>query len=267
MNQPDKPDFDPTHLLDGWKPADAAASRPALDLDHLLDGLRPEPASEALADPLRLARLKKRGFAMDDVEDVEVPEIRLPPVEAPPPLDEIGLGRALRAASALSRPAAPELDARLRSGWEPGCAIGVARLALAASTELIQTADGPLLDSHPPQWLVAAWPPQGPGTPPLGRWPEQALLVTAQDRSSAAQALLPGLPAEGPLWLAELDVDWALIAELVLHHDASLKPFQLKALRALGEAEKLSTFERLNRDYEPATAERAMRRRAAPSAR
>lgn len=260
MNKPDDADFDPTHLLDGWKPS-TAAPRPELDLSHLLDGLRTTPEPETRADPQRLARLKKRGFAMDDVEDVEVPEIRLPVVAPPLALDEAGLGRALRAASDLARPARPEIDARLLAQWEPRCWIGVARRALEASTELLNTADGPVLDSHPPQWLIAVWPPQGLGAPALGRWPEQALLCGGSAAASAAQRLLPGLPDAAVLWVGDLDVDWALLAELVLHHDAALKPFQVKALRAFAEAEKLASFERLNRDYDAATPQQALRRR------
>ena len=260
MDKPDKPDFDPTHLLDGWKPVTDAA-RPALDLHHLLDGLRSAPPAEAMADPARLARLKKRGFSMDDIEDVTLPEINLPTIPPPAALDEVGLGLVLRAAANMAQPPRPAQDPRLLPGWQPGCWIGAACQALAASSELVSTPDGPVFDSHPPQWLAAMWPPQGLDAPLLGRWPAQALLAGAPDPSVAAHALLPGLPATALLWLADLDVDWALIAELVLHHDAGLKPWQVGALRTFVEAQKLATFERLNGDYEAATPLRPLRRR------
>lgn len=260
MDKPDKPDFDPTHLLDGWKPAGEAA-RPELDLAHLLDGLRTAAPIEALADPARLSRLKKRGFAMDDVEDVLLPEIHLPPIPPPAPLDEAGLSMALQAASNRAQPPRPARDPRLLAGWQAGCWIGVVCQALAASTELVNTPDGPLIDSHPPQWLAAVWQPQGLDAPLLGRWPDQALLTGAQDRSAATQALLRGLPETALLWRGDVEVDWVLTAELVLHHDAALKPWQLSALRTFVEAQKLLTFERLNGDYEAATALRPLQRR------
>lgn len=273
----DKPEFDPTRMLDGWKPV-TDAPRPELDLSGLLAGLRGEAQGgrEARLDPERVARLKKRGFEMNDVEDVEVPEIRLPPVEAPAPVDAQGLDEALRAASQLAQQEGPAADlsldlpaaslpappdARLLSRWQPGAWVGVRRRVLGSSTELLTTPDGPLVESLAPQWLLAVWPPQGLDRPLLGRWPEQALLCAAQDAEAAAAPLLQALPEQAPLWISELEVDWALLADLVLHHDAALKPFQVKALRALAEAERLAAFERLNSAYEPAGEGRPLRRR------
>ena len=61
--------------------------------------------------------------------------------------------------------------------------------------------------------------------------------------------------------MADLDADWALLADLVLHHDTALQPFQIKALRTLAEAERLAAFERLNSAYAPAADGRPLRLR------
>src|SRR6218665_1714971 len=100
----DPPAFDPPRLLDGWQPA-AAPLRPELDLSGLLTGLQGVASAprEARLDPERVARLKQRGFEMNDIEDIEVPEIRLPVVEDAPPVDAAGLAQALRATVALAQ--------------------------------------------------------------------------------------------------------------------------------------------------------------------
>ena len=44
-------------------------------------------------------------------------------------------------------------------------------------------------------------------------------------------------------------IDWALAAEIVLHHDSALRPFQSNGLRAFIASEREATFARLNADY------------------
>jgi hypothetical protein len=273
-----KPDFDPTHLLDDWKPFEPArpmVAPPELDLSALRaeTDRRPEPRLDAE----RLARLKKRGFQMDDVEDVDAPEIVVPVVGAPAALDIAGIDEALSAAAGLAhrqRPVAepPRIDSlprdevvaepRLLRQWQPGCWTGVRRKLSGASTELLKDAEGhPFIETHPPQWLLAVWPPQGLDVPLLGRWPDRALLVGAQQSQAADRLVLQqAVPEQAPLWIGELDADWPLIAELVLLHDAALKPFQLETLRALIEEERLARFARLNNAYEPGGGSGAQRR-------
>ncbi|HEX3139994.1 MAG TPA: hypothetical protein VHQ87_08065, partial [Rhizobacter sp.] len=273
-----KTDFDPTHLLDDWRPLEPArplVAPPELDLSGLRTETdqRPEPRLDAE----RLARLKKRGFQMDDVEDIEAPEIAMPLVDAPPTLDLAGIDEALSAAAGLAQPqqhptpGPPQIeslardqpgDPRLLRHWQPRAWIGVRRKLSGASTELLKSADGqPIIESHPPQWLLAVWPPQGLDVPLLGRWPDRALLVGAQQSQAADRLVLQqAVPEQAPLWIGELDADWPLIAELVLLHDAALKPFQLEALRALIEEERLARFARLNNAYEPGGGSGAQRR-------
>ncbi|MDN3919525.1 hypothetical protein [Roseateles violae] len=279
MQDARKDDFDPTHLLDGWRPSEPArpVAPPELDLSALHAEPRQRPPEPRL-DAERLARLKKRGFEMDDIEDVELPEIVMPIVETTPALDTAGLDQALSAAAGiaqqqgrgaaepridlpLSARAETSADPRLLRQWRPGAWVGVRRRLIGASTELVSTPQGPLVETRPPQWLLAVWPPQGLEMPLLSRWPERAMLLPAQQSVAAAQLLLQqAVPATAPLWIGELDADWALLAELVLLHDASLQPFQIEALRALTESDRLQRFERLNNAYQPAPAGGALRR-------
>lgn len=279
----DKDNTDPTRLLDGWNAA-APSPQPELDLSGLFQNLHGEatPRREVRLDAERVARLKKRGFEMHDVEDIEAPEICLPPIAPPLPVDTAGLGEALRAASQLAQEmaqaqadapggaltldlppnTAPPAEPRLLTHWQPGAWMAVRRRALGASTAVLNTPDGPLVETLAPQWLMAVWPPQGLDQPWLSRWPERAALVGADDGETAARRLLAAcVPAQASMWLAEREVDWGLLADLVLHHDAALQPFQIQALRSLAEAERLAQFERLNSAYEAATAEQPLRRK------
>lgn len=56
-------DFDPTRVLDGWcVPAPSAVD---LDIGHYLD------TGRVAVDAAKKARLEARGFAMNDIEDVD----------------------------------------------------------------------------------------------------------------------------------------------------------------------------------------------------
>ncbi|PTT75027.1 hypothetical protein DBR42_29800, partial [Pelomonas sp. HMWF004] len=108
---------------------------------------------------------------------------------------------------------------------------------------------GPVIENHVPQWLCALWLPQGVDVPLLGRWPEMAALVGAETALDALSQLLAKLPPHALLWVAPLEADWALLAELVMHQDADLGLAHVEALRALAEAERSASFARLNDTY------------------
>lgn len=142
-----------------------------------------------------------------------------------------------------------EADPRLLAHWQPRAWMALARQVADASAEVLQSPGGLQVMNRAPQWLCAAWPPQRPDAPWLGRWPELAALVEAESRDGALQALLGELPAEADLWAAELEPDWGLVAELVLQQDAGLRPAQARALSALAEAERSASQARLNDGY------------------
>ena len=226
MAQPD--DFDPSHLLDGWRPP--APAPVDLELGRLLD------TGRVAVDAAKQARLKARGYSMEDVQDIDLPQVPPPPpvVELP----KINLPSVRTAA-----------DPRLLTSWQPQAWTALARRVRGATTEILKTAHGPLVENHAPQWLCALWPPQRLEAPLLGRWPELAALVSAETAFGALHQLLAQLPPEALLWPADLDVDWALLADLVLHQDARLRPAQTQALRELAEAERGAAFARMNDGY------------------
>jgi hypothetical protein len=230
MAQPD--DFDPTHVLDGWRaPGPAPVD---LDLGKLLDAGGAGSSGGSL-DEAKLARLRARGYEMQDIEDIELPELRPSPIVDAPRLD-------------LPTPqAAP--DPRLLAQWQPKAWVALARRIAGASAEIVQTVEGPLVENHAPQWLCALWPPQRIHAPLLGRWPELAALVAAETATDALHQMLAQLPPEARLWPAELEADWALVADLVLHQDAGLRPGQAQVLRDLAAAERAASFARLSDGY------------------
>ena len=234
-------DFDPTRALDGWR-ATQEQGLPDLDLGAVLG--RARRASDL--DPERVARLRRRGFGMQDIEDLEVQP-----------------SRQSAAAALVHEPELPPaLDPRLLSQWQAGCWSGGVRRVLGSHNELRRGEKGPQLAMHAPQWLLAIWRPLPAGTLHLPRWPEHAALITADDGRGAAEQILAHLPADALLWLGDVDLDWALVADLVLLHDASLQSFQSKALKDFSAAEKLAQFKRVASSYEPAASGQLLRRKA-----
>ena len=305
---PDPHDDDPTHALDDFvrrmRPG-AAPPSAAPDLSGLHDRLHPErPAGSAKAKggTLRSGPSWHTGDVVD-VPDValprvppertslpeltlppvdlaneaalaaQAPEITLPDVAAPAPIDAQALNNTTHQASdtvnsqwgaldqANAEPAwQPNLqalhlrrqaDPRLLATWQAGAWTGAVREVLQPTTEFITTPTGTAVESYPPHRLLLLWSPQRIEQPQLGRWPQQ-LLLSAVPADQSALSLLALVPGAAPLWInpAAQDVDWALAAEIVLHHQPALRPFQSNGLRAFIEAEREASYARLNADYQ-----------------
>ena len=200
------------------------------------------------------------------------PEIELPVIDTPPPPDLHRLDAATRQASddVASQWDTAALDAaqpvwqpdaqalqlrpvqhpRLLTVWQPGAWTGAVREVFDSTTEFVTTADGPAVETYPPHRLLLLWPPLSMAAPLPVRWPQQVRLsaVTARDAAAALADLVPG---DAPLWLQpdQGAVDWALAAEIALHHEPALRPFQTTGLRAFLETEREATYARLNADY------------------
>jgi len=140
---------------------------------------------------------------------------------------------------------------RLLHDWRPGAWIGAVRQAVGRTTELSSTPQGELVEVHPPQWLVALWPPQQLQQPFLGRWPCWASLAPGEAEPEAVLALLPQLPERAALWVLHEDLDWALMAEIVLLGEPALQPFQQRGLREFVESERAATLARIRSAYSP----------------
>ncbi len=260
-------EFDPDDVLKGWR-APAARSSPAPDLDDLFGAV----AQNARAH---------------EVQRVDTPRIELPQVEIldaveVSDLDGIGLNaaasaraEALETIERIDDVEFTELTAvveryahpQVLQAWQPGAWVGAVRLVCEAVTSIVQTDSGPVVETHPPQFIFALWAPQPLAAPLLGRWPLRVGL-TAADADHAADGLVALMPPETRLWLiaphakggvragsdwavndaADIaaSIDWALIGQLALHHDAGLADHLLAALREFVDAEQSATFARVN---------------------
>lgn len=286
----DRPDDDdPTRALDDFvrrlQPAAAAPAAP--DLSDLLSRLHPERTGNA---PRPRGGTLRNGqtWDADDVEDVPVvelprvqrarsdmPEVTLPPSAGAPPPDAAGVDEAVRGARdlAASRRQAeaaagaapgwqPDLQTlqlrrashpRVLGAWQVGAWIGAVRQVFDSTTEFVRSADGnPTVETWPPHRLLLLWPPQRLDAPLLGRWPHRVRL-SAVSRDEAPEALLAEVPGDAPLWLHDggRDIDWALAAEIVLHHEPALRPFQVEGLRNFIGTEREASYAQLNAGYQP----------------
>ena len=274
-------DDDPTHALDDFvrrlRPAAADSAMP--DLSGL--GMRLHPPQPSADQPAQRGAGRAPGgrsrhgqsWQADDVEDVVDLSLTAARQAAAPRRPDADVLQ-------LQRPATSR-DVRWLTQWQPGAWIGAVRWVIAARTELVNSAQGPVVDSHPPQALLLLWPPQTPDAPARDRWPTRlwlgdgspaaaaACLLASLDDSadapaptgSARRADMP--PAPACLWLdpqAEHTVDWALAAEALLLHHNQLLPHQLAGLRQFIDEERARCFARLNQLYST-TAGGAVQRR------
>jgi len=129
---------------------------------------------------------------------------------------------------------------RVSDAWEPGVWIGSARRVCGAIAEVVSSANGEMLETHPPQLLLALWKPQRLERPFLRRWP-QAVWLSDEAIDHAPQALLREVPEPARLWVMDADVDWALLAEIVMRTDEGLRPFQYKELHRFMNEERTAT--------------------------
>ena len=262
----DLPDDDPTHALD--------------------DFVRRMRPGAAVAKPKGGTLRSGQIWAADDV--VDVADIVLPTVVTPATINPAALDDSLRQASQSvhaqwraeqqahaqpvwqpdARALAPlalrrSADPRLLSAWQPGAWTTATYQVTDAATEIATGPQGSTtVETYAPQRLLLLWPPQRLDAPLLGRWPQQAWLC-ALPPDDAAGALLAGLPADARLWHNPHagDVDWVLAAEIVLHHQADLRPFQASGLRAFINREREANFSRLNADYQQPAAAGPVQRR------
>jgi hypothetical protein len=260
--------------LDGLLGSVARKARGDLDADEALRQRPEEEWQPSGAAPLDV--LERRSMAeADAVEDLPFVEIiDAAPATAIDDLDSIGAAAAAaaraeaiewveRAGDPAMREAPtfePVRHPRLAAAWQPGVWLFASRQLNDGDTRVVQTPHGPVIETLPPLHLVALWAPQRLDQPLLPRWPLRAALVAAEERTpvEAVLAWLPADAGDAPLCLLHADADdpgaphpadWALIADLVRHHDAGLKPQQLELLAALIESEQAANFERLNAAY------------------
>lgn len=262
------PDDDPTRALDDFvqRLRPTAPAAPAVTADELLDlsaltaRLQPETPT-APAQPTRPPKTAQGGrlrsgqtWSAADVEDVDAvvrSASRAAAEDAQAAARPDDLAGWQPDARALTLQA--ETSPRQLAAWQPGAWIAAVRVISQASTEFVNGASGPVVETYAPHRLALLWAPPSPARPRPTRWPQQVLLLPAEAPAMLA-ALLQAVPDEAPLWLlpdAEHgEVDWALAAEIALHQLPALRPFQTEALRGFIATEREATFARLNSGYQ-----------------
>jgi len=143
--------------------------------------------------------------------------------------------------------AASPLD-RISDAWEPGVWVGAARRAFGPVAEVVSSAQGQVLETHPPQLLLALWKPQRLERPFLRRWP-QVVWLRAGDMEQAPLELLREVPAPARLWVFDSDVDWALLAEIVMRSEPGLQTYQYQELQRFIFTEREATAASIGEAY------------------
>jgi hypothetical protein len=90
--------------------------------------------------------------------------------------------------------------------------------------------------------------PPSSGQPFLPRWPFKVAIV-APDPAAAVRDLLEDVPASDRLWLTGTQVDWALMADIVMLSEPDLLPYQYRGLRDFAERERDDTQGIITRHY------------------
>lgn len=138
---------------------------------------------------------------------------------------------------------------RCLDAWAPGAWIGAARRAIGPCAEPVEGDDGDTVFEHQPaQWLIALWAPQSLQQPFLRRWPALVHLAVLAEADATA-ALLAHVPTGARLWLTNLELDWALLAEIVMLTEPQLAPWQHRELAQFILAERQATAEAIAQHY------------------
>ncbi len=248
------PPIDPTRVLDGWKPGGSRDTAPRDLKLPLVEQLQPQRRAPSQPDPEH-SRLPQdldlnvpTKYSKWDTSDVTDVDSVWKPADF---VARAGQESALESdwqpgqiTTSLRKPAVPGV----LTTWKPGAWIGAVKSVFDSVARVVNTPQGPVVDTYPPHVLLALWPPQTVDAPFLDRWPLRVHLSAVQPEDAGAE-LLKYMPPQAELWLSEHDIDWALAGEAVLLHEPDLRDFQLKELRAFVEAERQATWERVNKAY------------------
>lgn len=242
------------------------------DVPDKPDAARPLAAGAAAAAELPAVALPPVDLATESAQAATLPAIDWPAIAPLAPLAGPALDESVRRASdfaadqwradahAATEPAwQPDpqslqlrtaSDPRLLARWRPGAWIGARRQVLAGRTEFVNGPAGPAVETYPAHWLLLLWPPLAADRPLTARWPQRVRLW-AWTRGGAEHSLLADIPDADSLWLADASdgIDWALAADIALHHEPALRPFQIEGLRDFIAAEREAGFGRVNDSY------------------
>jgi hypothetical protein len=143
---------------------------------------------------------------------------------------------------------APEFLQRLTKRYRPGHWIGALRKAFGPVAEVSDAPGHEAVESYPPHYLIALWRPLSAESAFLARWPYKVSIV-APDAATAARELLADVAPPARLWMAGPEIDWALMASIVMLGEAGLKPYQYRELQAFIDNERKSTLAAISVNY------------------
>lgn len=145
---------------------------------------------------------------------------------------------------------APPSSSRVLEHWRSGAWIGAQRRAFGPLAEINEADDHFLVDTHPPHSLIVLWRPPREHEPLPRRLPHMASLVATHDEAAVLAELLAQLPGDARLWLApQSEIDWALMAEIVMISEPGLAAYEHRELRRFIDAERIATLALISTSY------------------
>ena len=134
--------------------------------------------------------------------------------------------------------------------WAPGVWIGAVKRAFGPVAEMLAGSDGVVIDSHPPHSLLVLWkPPRSPMQPPFLRRFPWMVSITTGDAGVAVGELLKQLPHDSRLFLSKHEIDWALMAEIVMLSEKNLAPYHYRELQRFAEDQRAETLAAISAGY------------------
>ncbi len=137
---------------------------------------------------------------------------------------------------------------RLAKRYSPGHWIGGVRKAFGAVSEVVETQEGIIIESHPPHYLLVLWKPLEPETLLLPRWPAKVSLAEP-DTAAAVRELLVEVPEGERLWLTDQLIDWVLMAHIVMLSEPGLKPYHYRELKRFADSETKALLASISVNY------------------
>ncbi len=126
--------------------------------------------------------------------------------------------------------------------------VGGVRRAFGAVT-LVPPRNTAELEAHPPHFLAALWKPVDAIGPFLSRLPTHAMVITP-DAATAVRGLLSEVPNNARLWLANTNIDWSLVAHIVMLAEKRLEAYQYRELGAFAKSQERLLMASISVSYE-----------------
>jgi hypothetical protein len=138
---------------------------------------------------------------------------------------------------------------RVAASWEADAWVGALRRAFGPTSEVLDDGRGGMLvENHPPHTIIALWRPKKGQEPFLRRWPSIVTLSRANEEALLDE-VLSLIPDGARLWISRGDIDWALMAEIVMISERNLEPFQYRELEKFVSEDRARTLAAIGRGY------------------